>query len=56
MGPFYLKKTKMASISGISGSVAILFELGVVDYSGLPIFILCNVVLGYQKISNEWAR
>jgi hypothetical protein len=24
MGPFYLKKTKMASISGISGSAAIL--------------------------------
>jgi hypothetical protein len=35
----------MASISGISGSAAILkihisFELGAVDYSELPIFIL----------------
>jgi hypothetical protein len=56
----YLKKIKMASISGISVSVAILkicisFELGVVDYSQLPIFVLCNTILGNQKVSNERA-
>jgi hypothetical protein len=39
-GDFLFKKTKMASISGISGSENISFELGVVDYSQLPIFIL----------------
>jgi hypothetical protein len=44
MGPFHLKKTKMALSSGVSGSVAILkfifFELGAVDYGRLPIFLL----------------
>jgi hypothetical protein len=47
MGPFYLKKTKMATISGIPGSVAILkivyYILGAVHYSRLPIFILIRL-------------
>jgi hypothetical protein len=46
-GPFYLKKkTKMASIYGISGSAAI-----------LKIFHLnhINMILGYPKVSNERA-
>jgi hypothetical protein len=51
-----IQKTKMALISGISGSAAILnilFELGAVYYSRLPIFILCNTILGNQKVSKE---
>jgi hypothetical protein len=33
----------------------ILFELGTVDDSRLPIFILHNTILGNQNVSNERA-
>jgi hypothetical protein len=52
MGPFHLKKIKVASISGISGSVAIL-KIFYLNLEQSTTNFCTNTILGNQKVSNE---